>query len=98
MYFGEACGRIIRRVLEGELTLECGLSEYGAFVEKKRAFFEFFSRMQAFLTHLPLAWVDWIARVIEQERIRTWVFNQYWGLTKEWEVAPYDEPDTLRSL
>jgi flavin-dependent dehydrogenase len=86
MYFGEACGRILRRVLDGERTLEEGLGEYGAFVERRRGFYEFFSIIQALITRFPSKWVDLFARVIEPEWVRSRMFKMYWNLTEEWGI------------
>lgn len=85
MFFGEACGRFVRRVLTGELTLEAGLAEYAGFVRARRRFFQTFSTLQAILTRLPPSWIDWVAFVIHYERVRPWVLDQYWGLTREWD-------------
>lgn len=85
LFFGEACGRIVGRVLVGELTLEAGLSEYAAFVEARQIFFQVFSTLQAFLPRLPLLWIDGVALVIQHDRVRPWVLDQYWGLTRAWD-------------
>lgn len=85
LFFGEACGRIVRRVLEGELTLEAGLAEYAAFVEARRRLFQVFSAAQAILTRLPPAWIDAVALLIHDDRVRPWVLGKYWGLTREWD-------------
>lgn len=85
LFFGEACGQIIRRVLAGELTLEAGLAEYAAFVEARQFFFQVLSTVQAFLTRLPPPWIDGIALVIQHERLWQWVLDKYWGLTRAWD-------------
>jgi flavin-dependent dehydrogenase len=87
MFFGEACGRIIRRVLEGKLSLETGLNEYEGFVEARRIFFTVFTALQSFLTRLPSSWIDWIALIIQHERVRPWVLDKYWALTRDWETV-----------
>ncbi len=84
MYFGEACGHIIRRVLAGELRFNDGLAEYRAFVESKRLFFDIFTAAQSVLTRLPRTYVDWIAYGIHLDRVRRLVFDKYWELTREW--------------
>lgn len=87
LFFGEACGKIMRRFLEGEITLEDGLSEYAAFVNARRPFFRLFSALQEFLTRLPVKWIDNIAVLIRRERVLLWVLDQYWSLTDVWGVA-----------
>lgn len=84
MFFGEACGRIIRRVVEGELTLSDALVEYRAFVEARRDFFRFFSVAQSLLTWLPPTVIDRFASVIRHDRLRPWLLEKYWRLTNEW--------------
>lgn len=84
MFFGEACGQTIRRILTGQITLEAGLSEYAAFVTARKPFFQFFSGAQAILTRVPARWIDGIAQLIRGERLRPWVLDQYWELTHLW--------------
>lgn len=87
LYFGEACGRIIRQVLEGELNLEAGLTKYSEFVEGKRSFFDILFFAQSILTRLPRKSIEWIVRLISNDPLRTWLFEKYWSLTPEWEVS-----------
>ncbi len=87
LYFGEACGRIIRQVLEGELTLEAGLTKYSAYVEGKRSFFDILSFAQSILTRLPRKSIEWIVRLISNDPLQTWVFEKYWSLKLEWEKS-----------
>ena len=84
LFFGEVCGNILRKILEFELTLEEGLAEYEAFVKTRRIFFEIFTSAQWILTRLPARWIDWVAAVVLQNRIRDWLLDRYWRLTKEW--------------
>lgn len=84
LFFGEACGRIVRRVIDGELTLAAGLAEYAAFVEKRRRFFKIFSAAQFAIPRLPPLWINQLARLIHHDRVRLWFFDKYLGLTPEW--------------
>jgi flavin-dependent dehydrogenase len=85
LFFGEACGRIIRRTLEGQISLEQGLTEYRDFVYAYREFFTIFTLAQFILTRLPTAWIDGVARIFRNDRIRHWFLQQYWGLTRSWD-------------
>lgn len=85
MFFGEACGRILCRVLADDLTLDDGLANYTAFVDARRRFFQVFSALQALLTRLPTPWIDGIALVVQHDRFRPWVLDKYWGLTRSWD-------------
>jgi hypothetical protein len=88
MFFGEACGRIIRRGLEDGLTVEMCLREYSDFVRSHRKFFNVFTAAQVILTRLPVQVIEWIAGTLSQERWRPWLFETYWGLTDPWEIGP----------
>lgn len=85
LFFGEACGRIVRRVIDGELTLAAGLAEYAAFVKRRRRFFKIYSAAQFALTRLPPPWIDQLARLIHHDRVWSWILDKYWGLTREWD-------------
>ncbi|MHB0858787.1 MAG: NAD(P)/FAD-dependent oxidoreductase [Anaerolineae bacterium] len=90
LFFGEICGRILRRVLEGALTLQAGQAAYVAEVQARRGFFDFFTRVQELVVRLPERIVDWAGLLIHNEPLRRWVYDRYWGLTREWSVAgPY---------
>ncbi len=88
MFFGEACGRIIRRGLDDGLTVKRSLEDYSTFVRPRRIFFDFFTTVQETLTRLPLRAVDWIARAVSRKWLRSWMFDEYWGLTKSWGENP----------
>ncbi len=85
MYFGEASGGIIRRGLEIGLPVEDGREKHAAFVRSHQPFFDFFTVAQAFLTRLPAAMIDLIARVVSRDLIRPRMFDAYWGLTRSWD-------------
>lgn len=84
LFFGEACGQIICRFLEGTITLGEGLSEYAVFVNSNRVFFRIFSTLQGLLTSLPVKWIDGIAVFIRNDYVLRWILDQYWSLTKAW--------------
>lgn len=87
LFFGEACGRCVDRVLKGELTLAQGLADYADFVARKRIFFQTFTLAQRVIASLPASGVEAIARVIQREGVRAWIFNRYWDLTRAWGTA-----------
>ena len=92
LFFGEACGRVVARVLAGELTLEDGLAEYTAFVGARRIFFRIMSTAQVLLTRLPGPWIDPIAIAVSHVRVLPWVLDQYWGLTRAWDTTTSESP------
>jgi len=85
MFFGEACGQILRRVLDNKLTLEEGLAGYAAFVKARQRFFRLFSALQVMLNRLPVPWIDGVALVVQHDRFCPWVLDKYWGLTRAWD-------------
>lgn len=92
LFFGEACGRTIQRVLAGELSLPEALDAYRTFVESRRRFFRFFSLAQSTLPRLPPAWIDWLADLVRGDRLRPRVLDRYWRLTASWGGAAMMEP------
>ncbi len=88
LFFGEACGQILGKVLHGELSHSEGLERYAAFVESRRRFFDFFSSAQFVLSRLPPVCIDILAAITRREPIRPWIMNRYWSLTNSWNEAP----------
>lgn len=84
LFFGEACGRSIERVLSGEVSLEQGQAEYAAVVAGKERFYRYFARLQAVLTRVPTLWVEWLSLYTASERMCAPVLERYWALTREW--------------
>lgn len=33
---------------------------------------------------MPQAWIDWIATMVQSDRIFPWVLDEYWKLTVDW--------------
>ncbi len=88
LFFGEACGRVLGQVLQGEFSHGEGLERYAKFVESRRRFFDFFSRAQSVLSRLPPICIDILAVITRREPIRPWIMNRYWDLTSSWDEAP----------
>jgi len=57
LFFGQACGGIIQRVLEGALTLEEGLEEYRRGVERYRWAYRLLRAAQRVAMSAPEAWL-----------------------------------------
>jgi menaquinone-9 beta-reductase len=78
LYFGLACGRELRRVVEGAQTREQALARYGAFSEEHRRPFTWLWRVQTLFSALnatPL--MDGVMRVFRARRLVTWSFTKY---------------------
>ncbi len=87
LFFGETCGQTVRRILEGELSLEDGLAEYTQFVKTRAHFFHTFSTAQAILSRLPGWGIAFLASFLTRDPWRSWLFRMYWNLTREWEIT-----------
>ncbi len=85
LYFGEACGGFVRRVLDRECSLDQALSSYRDFVNAYRKYYRLFAGLQDALTRLPHAWISWLAAVLMRDPFRTWVLGKYLGMTASWE-------------
>ncbi|HEX2016007.1 MAG TPA: NAD(P)/FAD-dependent oxidoreductase [Solirubrobacteraceae bacterium] len=78
LYFGLACGRELRAVLEGRSHRETALERYGAFSADHRWHFEWLLRLQHAVGRLgrrPL--MTGLLRAMNHERFVTWAFENY---------------------
>jgi digeranylgeranylglycerophospholipid reductase len=78
LYFGVACGRELREVIEGRATRERALERYGAFSDSHEWKFRWMLRSQRAIgqltpTRLPTA----LARSFERKRVCDWAFEHY---------------------
>lgn len=87
LFFGEACGQTVRRILEGELSLEDGLAAYTRFVQARAHFFYTFSTAQGILSRIPGWGIAGLAFLLAREPWQSWFFRRYWNLTREWALS-----------
>lgn len=87
MYFGEFCGRMLRRVLEGRVSLEDALEAYEGLVLARQRFFRAFAHAQATLMRAPERCFEWLAMAVAQDRWRDRAFRRYWRLTGAWDAG-----------
>jgi digeranylgeranylglycerophospholipid reductase len=76
-YFGIACGRVLRGVLDGRLTREDALNHYGAFSASHRWKFEAMYAAQQSIRHLHGRPLDALTRVFARPRVSEWAFRHY---------------------
>jgi flavin-dependent dehydrogenase len=76
-YFGIACGREIRRVVEGRATREEALRRYAAFSARHRWKFESLLRAQQLVPRVPPRMLAVGLRAMESERFLRWSFGHY---------------------
>jgi len=77
LYFGIACGRELRAVLEGRRTREEALARYGAFSAAHRRKFDWLLRVQWLVPRTPPRLLHRIVRTFGRERVARWGFNHY---------------------
>jgi flavin-dependent dehydrogenase len=79
-YFGIACGRELRRVLDGEATRDEALAAYAAFSTKHRRDFAITYGLQRLIPALPPRVLTGVIRVLSRQRLVDAIFNWYLGL------------------
>jgi digeranylgeranylglycerophospholipid reductase len=76
-YFGIACGRELRRVLEGRSRAEIALRRYGAFSARHEWKFRSMLLAQRLVPRVPPRLLSVGLRAIESERAVGWAFGHY---------------------
>jgi flavin-dependent dehydrogenase len=78
LYFGLACGRELRTVLDGHATREDALRRYGSFSDSHAWKFRSLLQVQRAVGQLtPTRAVTAITRALEHRRISDWAFEHY---------------------
>jgi flavin-dependent dehydrogenase len=79
-YFGIACGRELRRVLEGEATREEALAAYAAVSARHERDFGITYALQRVIPALPPRALTGVIRVLSRQALVDAIFNWYLGL------------------
>ena len=78
LYFGLACGRELRAVVEGRQSREQALARYGAFSDAHAHAFLWMKRTQNLVSRLNTTPVMPLAvKAMRNQRLLTWSFNHY---------------------
>jgi menaquinone-9 beta-reductase len=77
LYFGIACGRELREVVEGRRTAAQALVRYGDFSDSHRTKFEWMLRTQQLVPRVPPRLLARALRGMEWRRFVEWSFNHY---------------------
>ncbi len=78
LYFGLACGRELRAVLDGRRTREQALARYGAFSDAHERKYRWMLNVQRAIGQMtPSRAVTAIVRAFESQRLCHWVFDHY---------------------
>jgi flavin-dependent dehydrogenase len=76
-YFGIACGRELRRVVDGRAQVETALRRYGDFSARHRWQFEWMLRTQKIVPRVPPRMLAAALRAMERESFVHWSFGHY---------------------
>ena len=79
-YFGIACGRELRAVLEGSKDAERALADYAAFSDSHEWKFRWMLRAQKLVPKLPARVQRLVIRACGRERFVRWSFGHYLGI------------------
>jgi menaquinone-9 beta-reductase len=78
LYFGLACGRELRAVVEGRRTRRDALARYGAFSAAHKRKFDSMLRVQQLVGRLtPSRSITALVRAFENRALCAWAFDQY---------------------
>jgi flavin-dependent dehydrogenase len=77
LYFGVACGRELRDVLDGRQSLAAALASYGAFSASHRWQFESLLRVQWLIPRVPPRVLGVALRAMSPKRFIDWSFGHY---------------------
>jgi menaquinone-9 beta-reductase len=78
LYFGLACGRQLRAVVEGRKTREEALATYGAFSDRHERKYRWLLRVQQAVGQLtPSRAIGAMVRTMESRRFSHWAFEHY---------------------
>jgi flavin-dependent dehydrogenase len=77
LYFGIACGRELRAVVDGRQTKPAALAAYGAFSAAHRWKFDWMLRAQNLVPRVPPRLLGPALRAISVKQIVDWSFNHY---------------------
>jgi menaquinone-9 beta-reductase len=102
LYFGLACGRELRRVVEGRQTREQALARYGSFSEDHRYAFDWLWRVQTIVSGINrYPAMDTTLRLMSRPAFIRWAFTHYLNIAppsfaleaaRPWAVEPWREP------
>ncbi|HEU4975874.1 MAG TPA: NAD(P)/FAD-dependent oxidoreductase [Baekduia sp.] len=102
LYFGLACGRELRSVVEGRQTREQALARYHAFNEDHRWAFDWLWRVQTIFSGVnKYPAMDSVLGIMSRPRLVRWAFTHYLNIAppsfalegaRPWAVEPWTAP------
>jgi flavin-dependent dehydrogenase len=91
LYFGLATGRLVRRVLDNELSLEQALAQYDDFVMKHQLYYDTLLKLQNWLPRLPIRLMEDAVKLIHWPRMLAPVMERYWRAFNPTALKPTTE-------
>ena len=88
IYFGQACGRMIQRVLEEQVSLRQGLEEYRAFVLHHRGLYRLLRLLQSLLVQGPPKLVNRLIALACREPFRSLILRGYVAFADPLRLTP----------
>jgi flavin-dependent dehydrogenase len=99
LYFGLACGRELRAVLEGSTSRERALRKYGAFSDAHKLKFRSLLYVQRAVGRLtPTRAVTALVRSMENPRLAAWAFGHYMNIAPPSFAANGPQPRAPRLI
>jgi menaquinone-9 beta-reductase len=105
LYFGLACGRELRRVIEGRQTREQALARYHSFNEDHRWAFDWLWRVQCLISGInKYPAMDTMLELTSRPRVVKWLFRHYLNIAppsfalqgaRPWAIEPWVDPEAL---
>jgi flavin-dependent dehydrogenase len=80
LYFGAMAGLLAHRVLTHEINLPNALREYGKFVKQHAELYRYLLIVQKVLPHLPMTWIEGIARRIQRPDVLHPLLHWHWNV------------------
>jgi uncharacterized protein YjbJ (UPF0337 family) len=96
-YFGIACGRELRRVVEGRASRETALRRYGAFSDRHEWAFRWMLRAQRLVPRVPPPLLSLVVRAVGRPRTVRWAFQHYLDIAHP-SFADGEETASVRGL
>lgn len=90
IYFGQACGRIIQRILEGKISLRQGLDEYRTFILHHRSLYRLLGLLQWLLMKGPVWVVDRLIAMACREPFRSFILRGYVAFADPRRLTPLE--------
>ncbi|MBI2863258.1 MAG: NAD(P)/FAD-dependent oxidoreductase [Chloroflexi bacterium] len=78
LYFGQACGRAMQKVIDGDLSLAAGQAEYSAFVKSHGIYFEAMGALQRLFPHLSELGLYLAGGFIGIRPVLSFLMREYW--------------------